>query len=158
MESNSKSEKGLVKMLNIYYGNLENAVYNTSVYFDNTYLDSWFEQDFTKAVIKDIDKGEILGPNCINTKALGPIPPVKLAGGTKTLILIFNEPEKIFNASTCGDNCAKWILKLAKDRDVTINLHHSMDFGKRKFTAKVLNNNSIVHDMGELIEQAVQFV
>ena len=31
----------------------------------------------------------------------------------KTLLLIYNQPEKIFNASTCGDNCAKWILKIA---------------------------------------------
>ena len=30
----------------------------------------------------------------------------------KTLLLILNEPDKIFNASTCGDNCAKWILEI----------------------------------------------
>ena len=27
-------------MLNVYFGNMEGAVYNTSVYFDNTYLDN----------------------------------------------------------------------------------------------------------------------
>lgn len=145
-------------MLSIYYGNLENAVYNTSVYFDNTYDDSWFEQEFTKAVVKSIDKGEVKGPNLIETKALGPIPPTKLAGGTKTLLLLNNDSSKVFNASTCGDNCASWILKIAKEKDITINLHHIMDFGKGKFTIKILNNNVEVHNMAELVVQAVQFV
>ena len=28
-------------MLNIYYGDMEEAVYNTAVYFKNTYEDNW---------------------------------------------------------------------------------------------------------------------
>lgn len=49
------------------------------------------------------------------------------------MILIHNMPEKIFNASTCGDNCAKWILRMADERDITINLRHLMDFGPDEF-------------------------
>ena len=112
-------------MLNIFFGDMENVIFNTSVFFDNTYQDSWFQDDFTKRVIKDIDKGEILGPNCVTTKILGPIPPTKIAGGTKTILLMKFDNNHIFNASTCGDNCAKWILKIAKDKDLTINLRHS---------------------------------
>lgn len=44
-------------------------------------------------------------------------------------MLMLNEPDKIFNASTCGDNCAKWILEIGKRQDITINLRHMMDFG-----------------------------
>ena len=43
--------------------------------------------------------------------------------------------KKIFNASACGDNCAKWILRIAGKKNLTINLHHIMDFGK-DFEAK----------------------
>ena len=29
-------------------------------------------------------------------------------------MLILNEPNRIFNASTCGDNCSKWLLKIGE--------------------------------------------
>ena len=54
------------------------------------------------------------------------------------MLLILNEPDRIFNASTCGDNCAKWILEIGRIKDVTINLRHMMSFGKdTKFEIKV---------------------
>ncbi len=33
-------------MLNIYFGAMPEAIFKTSVYFDNTYDESWFEDDF----------------------------------------------------------------------------------------------------------------
>ena len=45
-----------------------------------------------------------------------------------TLILAKFEKNKIFNASTCGDNWAKWLLKIAETEDRTINLCHLMKF------------------------------
>ena len=46
-----------------------------------------------------------------------------------TLILAKFEKNKIFNASTCGDNCAKWLLKIAEtEEDRIINLCHLMKF------------------------------
>ena len=59
---------------------------------------------------------------------------------------------------TLSDNCAKFILKLAKEQDVTINLRHIMDFGKAKFTAKVLNDGAVVHNMDELLFEAAKYV
>ena len=35
-------------MLNIYFGDMPDAIYNTSLYFDNAYLDSWITDDFAK--------------------------------------------------------------------------------------------------------------
>lgn len=145
-------------MLNIFFGDMENVIFNTSVFFDNTYQDSWFQDDFTKRVIKDIDKGEILGPNCVTTKILGPIPPTKIADGTKTILLMKFDNNHLFNASTCGDNCAKWILKIAKDKDLTINLRHIMNFGKKDFTAKILNSGKIITTQKEYVEQAVMYL
>ena len=106
--------------------------------------------------IKSIDKADVIGRQAVESKALGVIPVTKISGGLKTLLLIYNEPHKIFNASTCGDNCAKWILRIAKktDRDITINLRHVMDFGNGKFEIRILNNNKIVHDMKELVRYA----
>jgi hypothetical protein len=64
----------------------------------------------------------------------------------------------VFNASTCGDNCAKYILMMAKKKDITINLHHIMDFGDDSFEIKILNNGQIVHSMKELVMVAGYFV
>lgn len=76
----------------------------------------------------------------------------------KTLILMKNERSKIFNASTCGDDCAKWILKLAETDDLTINLRHLMDFGEGAFDIRILNTDKIVHSMRELVPVAGLYV
>ena len=75
-------------------------------------------------------------------------------------MLIRNDREKVFNASACGDNCAPWILRIAKEsrEDITINLRHIMNFGDGKFEIEILNDHSIVHSMSELVPHAVQFL
>lgn len=145
-------------MLNIFFGNMPDAIYNTDVYFLNTYEDDWITDTFAKTVIKKIDKSEVLDSNAIKSPVLGIIPPERLSGGTKTLLLIKNKPDMVFNASTCGDNCAKYILQLAKERDITINLRHLMDFGKAKFTANILNDGETVSGMEELLFEAAKYV
>ncbi|MDY2628044.1 MAG: DUF4869 domain-containing protein [Lachnospiraceae bacterium] len=145
-------------MLNIYFGDMPEAIYNTSVYFKNVYEDEWITDEFSKAMIKDIDKSSVIGPRIIDSPVLGGITPRELSGGVKTLILIYKVPDRIFNASTCGDNCAKWILKMGEEKDITINLRHLMDFGDRDFEINILNTNQIVHNMRELVPIAGMFV
>lgn len=147
-------------MLNIYYGDMAEAIYNTSLYFDNTYFDGWLYDEFAQKMIKSVDKAKVLGGQAVESKALGVIPATKISGGLKTLLLIYNQPEKIFNASTCGDNCAKWILKIADKvkNDITINLRHIMDFGDGEFEIRILNNNVVVHSMKELVLYAGEFI
>ena len=145
-------------MLQIYFGSMPEAIYNTEVYFKNTYEDEWLTDDFAREVIKKVDRSEVLDIHAVKSPVLGIIPPTQLSGGTKTLLLIKNRPDMVFNASNCGDNCAKFILKLAKEQDVTINLRHIMDFGKAKFTAKVLNDGAVVHNMDELLVEAAKYV
>ena len=136
-------------MLNIYYGRMPEAIFNTAVYFKNVYEDSWITDFFAKEMILDVDKSVVLGEAVIDSPVLGKISPLGLSGGVKTLIL---------NASTCGDNCAKWILKIAEKQDTTINLRHLMDFGDEKFDICILNTNQIVHSMKELVPIAGLYV
>ena len=145
-------------MLNIYFGNMTDAIYNTEVYFQNVYDDEWITDDFAREVIKKVDKSEVLDSQAIKSPVLGIIAPERLSGGTKTLLLMKNMPQMVFNASTCGDNCARFILKLAKDNDITINLRHIMNFGKTKFTAKILNDGAVVSGMEELLFEAYKYV
>lgn len=145
-------------MLNIFYGDMKEAIYNTASYFKYDYEDEWIVDPFVKEMIKDVDKSTVLACGVIDSPILGKIPPVELSGGVKTLILVKFEKDKIFNASTCGDNCAKWLLKIAETEDRTVNLHHLMDFGTEPFTIHILNTDQIVHSMDELVSIAGEFV
>lgn len=145
-------------MLHIFFGDYPEAIYNTKVYFDNTYKDKWITRSISKEIIKDIDKSEVIDEKTIASPIFGNMSPKKLSGGTKTLLLIDNDSKNVFNASTCGDNCAKWILKIAQKRKVVINLRHLMDFGKGEFKIKVLNTGKIVKNMSELVLEAGDFV
>lgn len=146
-------------MLTIIYGDEPRSIYNTNVYFKNTYESEWLESELAKKMIQDVDDSEVLGGECIKSPVLGQIPPERLSGGVKTLLLILNEPDRIFNASTCGDNCAKWILEIAKQKDLTINLRHMMNFGKdTDFEIKIKNGGEVVHSMKELIPIASKYL
>ena len=137
-------------MLNVYFGDMPGAIFNTAVYFKNTYRDSWITNPLSVQMIKDVDKSDVVSESVIESPVLGSITPLALSGGVKTLMLVKFDREHVFNASTCGDNCAKWLLKIAEKRKVVINLHHVMDFGKGPFKIKVLNNGKIVKNMDEL--------
>ena len=145
-------------MLSIFFGDMPEAIYNTAVYFKNTYEDEWITDDLSRQMIQDIDQSKVIGPRVIDSPVLGAITPRELSGGVKTLILIAHVPDKIFNASTCGDNCAKWLLKMGEERDITINLRHLMDFGKQTFEINILNTDQIVHNMEELVPIAGMIV
>ena len=145
-------------MLHVIFGECKDVIYNTSLFFKNTYESEWLEEDETRQMILDIDKSKVLSDGAIESPVLGIIPPTNLSGGVKTLILINHVADKIFNASNCGDNCAPWLLKIAQKKDVTVNLRHLMDFGSEEFTIKIENTNKIVHNMLELITEAGSFV
>ena len=145
-------------MLNIFYGDMPEAIFNTAVYFKNTYEDDWITEPLTKEMIADVYQSTVLDKGIIDSPVLGKIPPVGLSGGVKTLILIAHLPELIFNASTCGDNCAKWLLKIAEKDDRTINLRHLMNFGNEEFEIRILNTNQVIHTMAELVPIAGLYV
>ena len=142
-------------MLNVYFGDMPGAIFNTAVYFKNTYRDSWITNPLSVQMIKDVDKSDVVSESVIESPVLGSITPLALSGGVKTLMLVNFDRKHVFNASTCGDNCAKWLLKIAENRKVVINLHHVMDFGKGPLKIKVLNNGKIVKNMDELLTATV---
>ena len=110
-------------------------------------------------MIRDVDKSEVISSRLIDSPLLGPISPRELSGGVKTLMLMtFDGSGRIFNASVCGDNCAKWILKIGQKKDLTINLHHIMDFGDGLFEIRVVNTGDVVHDMLSFVRIAGYYV
>ena len=145
-------------MLNVIFGDTPDAIYNTNIYFNNTYKDSWITKPLSKEIIKAVDKSEVIDERTIISPVFGNMSPKKLSGGVKTLLLIAYDSSKIFNASTCGDNCAEWLLKIAQDKKVVINLRHLMDFGKGPFNIYVINTGKKVHSSLELLNEAGNLV
>ena len=145
-------------MLKVFFGSMPEAVYNTAVFFKNDYEDEWITDPMVVEMIREVDHSEVLDSGVIDSPVLGKIPPVSLSGGVKTLILVRFEPGRVFNASTCGDNCAKWLLKLAEHEDRTINLRHIMNFGDGPFEIKILNNDTVVHNRREYVDVAIDYV
>jgi len=145
-------------MLNVFFGNMPEAVYNTAVFFKNDYEDEWITDSLVKEMIRDVDHSEVIDNGVIDSPVLGKIPPLGLSGGVKTLILVLFEPGKVFNASTCGDNCAKWLLRIAASEDRTVNLRHIMDFGDEPFAIRIRNTGDVVHSMKELVDIAIDYV
>lgn len=141
-------------MLKIHYGELdsEDYIYNPDSFFNNTYEDEWMTDPLTVEMVRDVDGSEVIGPRLIDSPFLGPIPAERLSGGVKTLILMNHDREHIFNASACGDNCAKWILRIGEEKDLFIRLGNLMDFGNNPFTIEIENLNKVVHNKKELYE------
>lgn len=60
-----------VKILNIYYGNMPKAIFNTSVYFKNAYEDAWITDPVAREMILDVDKSTVLDSAVIDSPVMG---------------------------------------------------------------------------------------
>lgn len=146
-------------MLKIFLGEMQDAIYHPPTYFDNRYEEEWITQPLAVKMIKDVDQSVVVSRRLIDSPVLGPISVKELSGGVKTLLLMaYDDSGNIFNASACGDNCAKWILQIAAKKDLTINLRHIMNFGDKDFEAVIMNRDIVVRNMKEFTDIAVEYV
>ena len=146
-------------MLYIFFGNKDNEIYDPASYFIHQYEDEWITDSLSREMIKDVDKSEVIDKRLIDSPVLGMISPRELSGGVKTLILMNRDVTgRIFNASACGDNCAKWILAIAANRDLHITLHNIMDFGQDEFKAYIENSDMEVNNYREYVHEAIKYV
>ena len=61
-------------MLRVYYGSLPDEIYNTSVYFDNTYQDSWLSDPFVQEMIRGVDHWRFSLQMSFKTTSWAPFP------------------------------------------------------------------------------------
>ena len=120
------------------------------MYKRQVYEDEWLEDDLVKEMIRDVDHSEVLTPHIIESPVLGAITPRELSGGVKVLILMLKDDSFIYNMSNCGNNCAKWVLKIAEKKDLTVFLRHIMRF-EGEFEIQIMNTGRIVHNRSEYV-------
>ena len=145
-------------MLHIILGETENINYGPD-WFKTNYDPEWLKDSFVQKMIKDIDKSDYIDGIVINSPILGPIPPERLSGGVQTLIMIYEKPQLIFDATSCGENCAKWLIEIGKQKDVTINLNYLMKFNDiDDFEVFINNENRLITNIEDYILTAVKYV
>ena len=143
-------------MLKIWFGDREDVKYGP-MWFKNNFDIGWFKDPFVQAMIEDVDQSRYVDGYIIESPVFGPIPPQMLSGGVQTLIMIYKRSDLIFDATSCGGNCAKWLQKIGELQDVTVNLNYLMRF-KDPFEAEICNENKIIHSYNEYLHLAIQYV
>lgn len=153
-------------MLYIHFGDrpelaekFPKMVFTPRSYFKNRFRPQWLESQLVKDMILDVDKSVVESPYCVMSPVLGQIAPERLSGGVQALILMWQEDDDITVwATSCGDNCAKWILKIAEQKDLHIGLSHYMVFAEldEPMEAILVNTGKEIHsgrDYFEAIEE-----
>lgn len=132
-----------------YYGGTE-YMKDAPAYFDNVYEDEWIEDSFVKEMIQGVDSSTVVSAHIIESPVFGAITPKELSGGVKVLILMLKDDSFVYNMSNCGNNCAKWILKIAGQKDLTVYLQHILRF-EGEFEIQIMNTGKIVHNPEEYV-------
>lgn len=139
-------------MLKIWYYSGVKYMEDAPAYFDNVYEDEWIEDAFVREMIQDVDHSTVLSAHVIESPVFGAITPKELSGGVKVLILMLKDDSFVYNMSNCGDNCARWILKIAEKKDLIVYLQHIMRF-EGEFEIQIMNTGKIVHNPAEYVEE-----
>ena len=143
-------------MLTIHLGVMENVEYGPS-WFKYNYKPEWFKDPFVQEMVKGVDNSVFVDGIIIDSPVLGPIPPERLSGGLKTLIMIYKRPELIFDATSCGQNCAEWLIKIGKKVDVTVCLEYLMSF-EEPFEVMLENENRLINSKEDYLLTAMKYI
>ena len=145
-------------MLRIIFGETEGAMHVPS-WFRFNYEEEWFEDPLVAEIMADVDKSYYKGNQLIINDEMGPIPPERLSEGVQTLICIYKMPDLMYNATKCGENCAKWLVEIGRREDVTVNLRYYLpldDCGNIEI--EILNEHKKVHSAEEYMHIALKYV
>lgn len=119
--------------------------------FDDEFEKDWFNNEFVKRIIEEIDDTEVVSDVCLRSKVLGSIPPEYLSSGCKGLILLYMTDIAI-SGDRLGDNCVSLLLEIANNAqdDKRISLSHIPPFPD-KFTARIENTNEVINSVKEFV-------
>lgn len=141
-------------MLNLYisrYGmpeSQDNYIDNPDAWFDHQGNEEWILGDMERQMIKAIDSSDVVSSHMIENPIFGALPPSRLSGTVKTLILIKNDSENIFDGSWLGEDAAPWLLRIGELCDRTVRLGYLMPF-EEPFKICIANDGRIVTNTDE---------
>lgn len=140
-------------MLNIYFGNMKGALYPAGAYFDNWVDAECILEEFSKEVIKDIDKSKVISKDVIVSDVVGTIGYKDLSGSVKSLLVMMHTNE-VVDLASMGDNCLKYVSRIAMNKDLTVSTdsYRGIEFIEG-LEVRILNDNSVVRNNEELFHK-----
>lgn len=144
------------EMLTIHFGEMPDVKHGPT-WFKYNYDPEWFKDPFVHEMILGVDNSHYVGELMTNSPVRGLIPPELLSRELQTLIMIYGKPELCFNVTSCGENCAPWLLEIGKRKDVTVNLEYLMTF-ETPFEIRIKNEDRIVEDEEDYLLTAMKYV
>lgn len=125
-------------MLSIYWGVTDECYYYIDGEFEERCKPEWFDDPIVQEIIADIDTCRYVGKHCQDL--LDPsieFSIYELSTGSKGLIMLLKmdyESIRVWGTAF-GDNCSPWLLKIAENRDIVLELEHYLKFPKEQFKA-----------------------
>lgn len=116
-------------MLFIYTKQPDNPIEAIDSWFRRNKQNAWFNDPFVKEIILGIDKSVAVEDDYIKSPVFGTIGADRLSTGCKAVITMYVQSDRPVWATSCGNNCAKYIVEVSKKKDVSIWLAHHMNFG-----------------------------
>lgn len=113
--------------------------------------------EIERQIIVDIDGAKVISKGIIDFPVFGCMPPDKLSGTAKTLILANNEPGVYVNGDFVGNNGYKWILSLAAKKDIYLHATCLMHF-YTDFEAYIVNDNTFISTWKEFLDKGVEWL
>lgn len=105
----NKKVKGVVMYAYFIIGrnhiDLDPVRMDSRLYFSRFAEDEWFESDFGRRVIKEIDQAEVLFGSALKNRFGKGMSTEQLSTGSKTLFLLKYMPDYVYYGSNMGDNC-----------------------------------------------------
>lgn len=147
-------------MLSIYWGRTEDSYYYIDDEFELLFKREWFDDSSVLEIIREIDNCQYIGAGCRDIKH----PDIEfsvfeLSTGSKGLILLLKlEYDTIRIWGTAfGDNCCKWLLKIAETRDITLELEHFMQFPEDDFKGYSLLQKRAYTDYSDYADEVMRW-
>lgn len=128
----------------------EDIMRGAALYFDIANIPEWFQAAIIADIIKSVDQSDLVGLRVVSP-VLGDISVRDLSGGCKTLITMYNEPQYAYMSHELGDNCFKWLMEIAKMKDIKIiySSYFNIPEECEPFQIHIVNDNSFVSNMEE---------
>ena len=118
-------------------------------------IDEFFRDEFVKEMVKDIDGLEHIGRGAFEGSGYNndTVTYHMLSDRVRALAFMFNEKKPVsISAAVCDDRCAKWILEIAKRKDLSINTSHYINFDT-DFEAYIVNSGRFIKTREEYREE-----
>lgn len=144
-------------MLHLYIGDKKEYYLSGDKVFDYKFDKSKLMEDFSKEVIRTIDKSEVVSEHLIISPVLGAIPPSYLSGGSKTLIMLMYADFK-FYIEAMGDNCFPLLKRICDKKEIymcSTCYRPLFEYGFDK--VHILNEDKIVTNSKDYLDIEIKY-